>query len=95
MKRSEHRRSGIGCRITEKQERKGWPLCHLYQVIGAALIFLCIVLFTREGDAQAEQHKARLQQWLNASVEITWPAEWKEQWKNIWEEWKDESQPFG
>ena len=66
MKRSEHKKNQG---TQTKMLQKGWPLCHLYQIIAAILIFLLLVLWIKEIIPWDQTILNHLQEWITQTWE--------------------------
>ncbi len=65
------KRSDRGTRIKDQKEKidKGWPLCHVYQIIAGGLVFLVLILWT-EGILPWDQTFLHyLEEWITETWE--------------------------
>lgn len=87
MKRSDRGLYG-GRESTQATKEKGWPLCHLYQMIGAAFIFLMIILCSTDIIPGGQKCSVQMNHLIDQKLPV---EEWLRQWKITWEEWMNGS----
>lgn len=89
MKRSDRGRQRYFRETEQAPKTNGWPLCHLYQMIGAAFIFLVMILCSTETIPGGQKYFTQMNHLIDQKLPI---EEWMHQWKITWEEWVNGSE---